>query len=286
VTLSLTALKYARGGRITDPATQLSSYLDRKPQLIDAKDVVEKIAAAGEPDAYLRGLHPKHPQFEKLRQKYLELRAGAAAPGVVRIPDGGRITPGKLDAQVALLRKRLQVRLPAATGKPADETFYDDGLKAAVMAFQKEHGMRPDGIVGNSTRAARDDVDVLKPQKILANMEELRWMPPRVHAAHCQERRRHPYRAGHHGPARQGDAGVLRDDEDHHLQAALERAGVDQGGGAVAEPRTRGHVLQPPGAASVAERPRGRSVKRRLELHRYPHTTSISRRAEATCWAS
>jgi murein L,D-transpeptidase YcbB/YkuD len=85
VTLSLTALKYARyarGGRITDPATQLSPYLDRKPQLIDAKDVVEKLAAAGEPDAYLRGLHPKHPQFEKLRQKYLELCAGAATPTV------------------------------------------------------------------------------------------------------------------------------------------------------------------------------------------------------------
>jgi L,D-transpeptidase YcbB len=180
VTLSLTALKYARyarGGRITDPATQLSSYLDRKPQLIDAKDVVEKLAAAGEPDAYLRGLHPKHPQFEKLRQKYLELRAGAAAPAVVRLPDGGHITPGKRDAQVALLRKRLQVPLPAATDKPADETFYDDGLKAAVMAFQKEHGMRPDGIVGNATRAALNDVDVLSPQKILANMEELRWMP-------------------------------------------------------------------------------------------------------------
>ena len=48
--------------------------------------------------------------------------------------------------------------LPAATGKPADETFYDDGLKAAVMAFQKEHGMRPDGIVGNATRAALNDV--------------------------------------------------------------------------------------------------------------------------------
>jgi L,D-transpeptidase YcbB len=37
--------------------------------------------------------------------------------------------------------------------------------------------MRPDGIVGNATRAALNDVDVLSPQKILANMEELRWMP-------------------------------------------------------------------------------------------------------------
>ncbi len=181
-TLSLAVLKYARyarGGRIADPATQLSSYLDRGPQLLDPKDVLEKIAAAGEPDAYLRGLHPKHPQFEKLRQKYLELRSGAVTPPtIVRIPDGGHISPGKRDPQVALLRKRLEVPLPAATaGKPVDENFYDDGLKAAVMAFQKEHGMRPDGIVGNSTRAALNDFEVLSRKKVLANMEEWRWMP-------------------------------------------------------------------------------------------------------------
>ena len=48
-----------------------------------------------------------------------------------------------------------------------------------------------------------------------------------------------------------------------------------------------GDVLRAPGAAPVAERARGRSRERRLELDRYPHaTTSISRRANATCWAT
>ena len=64
--MSLTALKYARyarGGRIADPATQLSSYLDRKPQLLEPKSVIEQLAVAGEADAYLRGLHPQHPRL-------------------------------------------------------------------------------------------------------------------------------------------------------------------------------------------------------------------------------
>jgi L,D-transpeptidase YcbB len=180
VTLSVAVLKYARyarGGRILDPATQLSSYLDRKPQLLDPKDVLEKFAAAGEADAYLRGLHPKHPQFEKLRQKLIEMRTAAAAAPVIHIPDGGHITPGKRDPQVALLRQRLKVELPSKPGVAPDEAFYDDKLKAAVVAFQKEHGMAPDGIVGNTTRAALNDIEVLTPQKILANMEELRWLP-------------------------------------------------------------------------------------------------------------
>ncbi len=112
LTLSIAALKYARyarGGRIIDPATQLSSYLDRKPQLLEPKTVIEQIAAAGEADAYLRGLHPQHPQFEKLRQKMLEMRTAKAAQDVVTLPPGKILSPGKSDPQVALLRQRLNV---------------------------------------------------------------------------------------------------------------------------------------------------------------------------------
>ena len=65
--------RYARGGRIVNPSEQLSSYLDRRPQLLKPKAILDGIAAADEPAAYLRGLNPAHPQFEKLRQKYLAL---------------------------------------------------------------------------------------------------------------------------------------------------------------------------------------------------------------------
>ncbi len=74
--ISLAVLKYgryARGGRIINPAAQLSSYLDRRPQLLKPQAILDGIAADGAPDAYLRGLHPANPQFEKLRQKYLSL---------------------------------------------------------------------------------------------------------------------------------------------------------------------------------------------------------------------
>jgi L,D-transpeptidase YcbB len=73
-TLSLAVLKYARyarGGRIINPSEQLSTYLDRRPQLADPKVVITTIATATEPGTFLRMMHPQHPQFEKLRQKYL-----------------------------------------------------------------------------------------------------------------------------------------------------------------------------------------------------------------------
>jgi murein L,D-transpeptidase YcbB/YkuD len=69
VSLSLAVLKYARfarGGR-TEPLS-LSRYLDRKPPVLDPRMVMAAIATSDSPDAYLRSLHPKHPQFHRLRE--------------------------------------------------------------------------------------------------------------------------------------------------------------------------------------------------------------------------
>jgi L,D-transpeptidase YcbB len=87
--LSLAVLKYARHARGSraDPAT-LSKFLDRKPPLLDPQQVMEAIAKADAPDAYLRSLHPQHPQFEALRQKYLALR-GSQIPPADRDGAGG-----------------------------------------------------------------------------------------------------------------------------------------------------------------------------------------------------
>ncbi|NOT72681.1 MAG: L,D-transpeptidase family protein [Hyphomicrobium sp.] len=81
--LSIAALKYARfarGGRISDPAAQLNTNLDRRPQWIEPKTVLDQLASSDAPDAVLRGLHPKHPQFEKLRQLYVNALPKKDAP--------------------------------------------------------------------------------------------------------------------------------------------------------------------------------------------------------------
>jgi len=176
---ALTYARHARGGRIPDPANQLSSYLDRQPQLLDPKAVLAALVAPGTPDAALRGFHPKQPQFEKLRQKYLEmLKSAEAAKAIVRLPNGPALSPGQRHGNVALLRQRLEVPVPAGTAEaPADETLYDDALATAVKAFQTEKGLTPDGIVGPGTRAALNDIDVPSPEKVRANMEMWRWMP-------------------------------------------------------------------------------------------------------------
>ncbi len=184
--LSLAALKYARqarGGRIPDPAVQLASYLDRKPTLIEPELVLQSLATSRAPDAYLRGLNPQHPQFEKLRREYLKSRgAGATA---VRIPSGPSLRPGDTHPQIALLRKRLAV--PAAGGNSPE--FYDPALAEAVKKFQKEKGISSaSGTLGSGTRAELNDGigETDTANRLLANMEMWRWMPQDLGAFHVE----------------------------------------------------------------------------------------------------
>ena len=95
--LSLAVLKYTRyahGGRIPDPATQLSSYLDRKPVLPDPGGALNALSVTGRPDAFLVEQHPRQPQFEKLRQEYLRLRDASSLATTYKVPAGRTLKPG------------------------------------------------------------------------------------------------------------------------------------------------------------------------------------------------
>jgi murein L,D-transpeptidase YcbB/YkuD len=192
--------RYARGGRVNPMA--ISQLIDQVPPVRDPKVVLADLAATDAPDAYLRGLQPKHEQFELLRQALLKARGGTlkeeAPPAetpqdpalAIQIPPGRIIVPGGKDSQVALLRQRLKV--PA--DDPANETVYDAKLQDAVKDFQKGNNLRADGQIGNGTRNALNAAgkpkqasappppatNEAKIDRILINMERWRWLPEQL----------------------------------------------------------------------------------------------------------
>ncbi len=46
-----------------------------------------------------------------------------------------------------------------------------------MKAFQEKKGLKADGIVGRTTRDALNDIEMPSPERLLANMEQWRWMP-------------------------------------------------------------------------------------------------------------
>jgi murein L,D-transpeptidase YcbB/YkuD len=140
---------------------------------------MQAIAVAEAADTYLRGLHPKHPQFELLRQAMLAARGAKpeAPEPAVKIPTGSTIKAGKTHPHVALVRQRLGVA-PAIDGK---DEIYDEALVAEVKAFQSQNGLAASGDINAATRNAMNGVERPTPaanlQRLIVNMERWRWMP-------------------------------------------------------------------------------------------------------------
>jgi murein L,D-transpeptidase YcbB/YkuD len=87
--LALAILKYARfakGGRVS--SSRISNLFDQKSNLLDPKQALTEVAASPSPGAYLASLHPKHDQFERLRQALSKAVAGAKARGRKPSADG------------------------------------------------------------------------------------------------------------------------------------------------------------------------------------------------------
>ncbi len=178
IKLSLTALKYARyarGGRIMHPAEMLNSNLDRKPKLINPDTILQGLAAHPNIDAFLQGLHPRHPQFENLRQAYLarrankKIRANKKKTGDTE----AEITPKQQDA----LRKRLGLRAYLPTPEDANTARSTSTVKDALRIFQTRHKIEPaDGNLTAQTIRALNKRPKVSTKRLLANMEQWRWM--------------------------------------------------------------------------------------------------------------
>jgi L,D-transpeptidase YcbB len=179
VTLSLSALKYARfarGGRLNPPS--LSRILDMRPPVKDPKTVIADLAASDRPAKYLLDQHPRHEQFQRLRQALLKSRGPAEPEQAVdeamkiKLPKGKTIKKGAESDDIALLRKR------------AKDTVFDAPLSEAVTAFQVSKGLTPTGTLTNATRTALNAEGEPKKsnpkqneQRLIVNMEKWRWMP-------------------------------------------------------------------------------------------------------------
>ena len=166
------------GGRLTAKQTD-ERFVDSQslglPQYLAA-------GAALEPNrlsAFLTELPPDMPQYLAVKNMLTRARRLAAAGGWPALPDGGTIRPGMHDPAVPALRQRLIAEgwIAASHKAPAKggEDLYDQTLSHAVAAFQAEHAIKPDGVIGKDTRAALDVPADQRVEQAAVNLERLRW---------------------------------------------------------------------------------------------------------------
>ncbi len=188
IRLTAAVLSYVQDtvrGRI-DP-NRISGYHDfaRKPVNLAGK--LRVIAASNDVAAYLSTQTPSGPEFTALLAELKRLSEREGESTRITIAPGTLLKPGMSDPElanvVAGIRQKGSDELKAAhaatlatyQGTPD----YTPDLVALVEGFQKENGLKPDGVVGKASiriLTGGDSADA-KIEKLRIAMEQARWLP-------------------------------------------------------------------------------------------------------------
>lgn len=145
---------------------------------VSSPSLLKALANSNDPDKMLAHLAPKDDVYKALQAELksileqIEADKDAGKPAARVSLAGGVIRPGQRSAMVPVLREKLGTEL--AAGAAADH--YDEALVQAVKTFQKNHGLKDDGIVGPRTAIALNDGLKERLIKVLANLERRRWV--------------------------------------------------------------------------------------------------------------
>ncbi|HEV7325351.1 MAG TPA: L,D-transpeptidase family protein [Bosea sp. (in: a-proteobacteria)] len=172
IRLSALAVLYARdarGGRI-DPR-RLSKLITPKLELPSATEVLSELTGAADAGVVLAAYNPQHAGYQHLKAKLAELRADKPEMPVARIPAGPTLKVGMRDVRVPLVRARLGLGA-------SEEPVYDRSTALALADFQKQAGLRADGVLSDQTVAALAMPRSTRLESdIIAQMERWRWLP-------------------------------------------------------------------------------------------------------------
>jgi murein L,D-transpeptidase YcbB/YkuD len=164
-------------GKLTSRQTD-ERYVDHQSLGLPRYIAASATLAPADLPEFLENLAPSNPQYAAVKAMLTKARQLADAGGWSALPDGGSIRPGVHDPIVPALRQRLIAGgWIAANGKPVrgNDDAYDQMLSGAVSIFQREHGIKPDGVIGKDTRAALDQSAEARVQQLAVNLERLRW---------------------------------------------------------------------------------------------------------------
>ena len=135
----------------------------------------------------LDNLAPQTPNYRLLKKalaKYRDLDASEIT--WQRIPELPLLRPGDFHPLIPLIRKRIAQAYEthgnitykvSASEENNNNVHYDSHLVNAIKAFQLQHGLNADGVIGKNTLKALNKTPLEKIQQLRINMERLRWLP-------------------------------------------------------------------------------------------------------------
>jgi murein L,D-transpeptidase YcbB/YkuD len=165
-------------GRV-DPAT-LSWGYDIAPKRLDRVEALRRLRQDGDLVHALRTEEPAFAHYARAKRTLAHYRAaaerGEPAPVPALLAGRKKVEPGQPWPGVPQLAERLRVFGDLASEGPRDGS-YSGPLPDAVKAFQRRHGLEPDGVIGAGTIATLNVTLAHRVRQIELAMERMRWLP-------------------------------------------------------------------------------------------------------------
>ncbi|MGQ3279093.1 MAG: L,D-transpeptidase family protein, partial [Shinella sp.] len=179
-------------GRI-DP-NRISGYHDFKRKDVNLVAALKNVAMSSNVKGFLESRSPASADFQTLKAELAKLRAETEGEDRVVVAEGTLLKPGQSNPELANIVKGIvkhgsdalktdhSVTIATYSGTPD----YTPELVALVEAFQKENGLKPDGVVGKASirKMTGGDSVADKVGKLEVALEQVRWLPVDLGARH------------------------------------------------------------------------------------------------------
>ncbi|KRS14774.1 peptidoglycan-binding protein [Roseovarius atlanticus] len=139
----------------------------------DRTRTLTAFAASREPRKFIRQLAPSTNEYKRLMKEKMRLEGLVAQGGWGPTVPGGKLEPGASGPAVTALRNRLMAK--GYLGRTATQS-YDATIQKAVMDFQRDHGLEPDGVAGESTLREINATAEDRLKSVIVAMERERWL--------------------------------------------------------------------------------------------------------------
>jgi murein L,D-transpeptidase YcbB/YkuD len=197
--LTLAALSYAQtlATGAVDPRKIFEVYEVPMHQADVAAGLAEVVGKEGGVGPWLASLAPQDEEYKALQQAYQQYKQRAGQEQRAAVQPGDKIEVGDRDPRVPQIAEGLRSAGYLAAGQPqepqqpqkgkadgnatapageAASTVFTREMAAAVKKVQEDYGIKPDGIVGNSTIEALNTGARERARILAVNLERRRWL--------------------------------------------------------------------------------------------------------------
>ena len=159
------------GIRVNPARLKTSKAYWKQPQ--EAEQLLNGLRQVSNIERHIQTLAPRGQTYSRLRQELQRLveQGAEAYEHILPIRFDGILRP--YDSHRAVPDLRLRLGLPE---RAHDAYIYDDQMAGAVIQFQKDNGIKADGLIGQQTLGLLNISRTEKIHQVVANLERLRWV--------------------------------------------------------------------------------------------------------------